>query len=81
MTQDNVTEMPEPREPPRRLREAIHKARLTEAERSDVIVELREAEIARLELLQEALAEVFESLPPDNDLLECALIPGNPPRL
>lgn len=78
MSHDNVTELPEP---PPRLLAAIRKARLSEVERTDVIVDLREAEIARLELLQEALADVFQSIPPDNDLLECALIPGNPPRL
>ena len=90
MSQDNVSDMPEPtasaetaeqRQMPDRLRESIRKARLSEAERSDVIVELREAEITRLELLQDALADVFDSIPPDNDLLECALIPGSPPRL
>jgi hypothetical protein len=81
MSQDNVTDMTQPREPPPRLRRALSKARLNEVERSDVIVDLREAEIARLELLQEALADVFESIPPDSDLLECALIPGSPPRL
>ncbi len=66
---------------PSRLRDAMQKARLSEAERSDVIIDLREAEIARLELLQDALADVFDELPPENDLLECAMIPGNPPRL
>lgn len=93
MSQDNVTDLHGPEQPteagepagqremPSRLRDAIRKARQHEAERSDVIVDLREAEIARLELLQEALADVFDAIPPDNDLLECALSQGNPPRL
>lgn len=81
MSEENVTEMPQRRHGPSRLQAAIREARLTEVERNDVIVDLREAEIARLELLQDALGEVFDEIPPDNDLLECALIPGNPPRL
>lgn len=81
MSEDNVAEMPERREGPSRLQAAIREARQSEAERNDVIVDLREAEIARLELLQDALSDVFAEIPPDNDLLECALIPGTPPRL
>jgi hypothetical protein len=63
------------------LRDALHRARQQEADREDVIVDLREAEIARLELLQDALSEVFEDVPEDTDLLECSLIAGTPPRL
>lgn len=81
MAEDNIADLPDAEERPSRLRQAMRKARLTEAERSDVIVDLREAEIARLELLQDALSDVFAEIPADNDLLECALIPGTPPRL
>ncbi len=63
------------------LRQALNRARQQEVERSDVIVDLREAELARLELLQDALSDVFEALPEDHDLLECALVPSTPPRL
>ena len=68
-------------EKPGRLRAALERARQTEAERTDVIADLREAEYARLEILKEALADVFEKIPPGNDLLECAITPGPPPRL
>lgn len=70
-----------PDKAPKPLRAALDRARQQEVERADVIVDLREAELARLELLQDALGEVFEDIPEDNDLLECALIPGSPPRL
>ena len=43
---------------PRSLKAAVHKARVEEAERTDVIVHLHAAEAARLELLREALAPV-----------------------
>jgi len=62
------------------LKDALNRARQQEVERSDVIVDLREAEIARLELLQDALREVFDAVPDDNDLLDCALVPTVPPR-
>lgn len=67
-------------EPRRSLKDAVRRARLSEAERSDVIVELRGAERARLELLHEELVPVFEDLP-EADQFECALVPGDPPRL
>lgn len=81
MSEDKIIEVPRRDAEPSRLRDALRKARQTEVDRSDVIVDLREAEIARLELLQDALSDVFEEIPEGNDLLECALIPGTPPRL
>lgn len=64
-----------------KLNDALRRARLNEAERSDVVLDLREAEAARLELLNDRLSDLFEEIPPGTDLLECALIPGSPPRL
>ncbi|MEJ8572267.1 hypothetical protein [Microbaculum marinum] len=82
MSEEKIIEDPEDRPVMRSpLREALHRARQQEAERDDVIVELREAEVARLELLQDALSDVFEDIPPDTDLLECTLSAGTPPRL
>ena len=43
----------------RSLREAIHKARLEEAEQLDRTADLRDGEIARLELLKAELETVF----------------------
>lgn len=63
------------------LRAALRKARLAQAERTDVIVELREAELTRLELLHDALRPVFDEIPEKLDQFECALVPGDPPRL
>lgn len=69
------------RSEPSRLRDAIRRARLTDVERSDVIVDLREAEVARLELLQDSLADVRGDIPADTDLFEFRILPGSPPRL
>ena len=65
----------------RSLRLAIRKARLSQADRIDVIVDLREAEIARLELLFDELRPVFDEMPEQYDQFECALVPGDTPRL
>jgi hypothetical protein len=67
-------------EPPR-LREAIREARIEAAERIGVVVDLRDAEIARLELLNDELDPLFAELPPDIELLDRGLSRGNTPRL
>ena len=63
------------------LRAAVRKARIEEAERSGVSAELRGAEIARLEMLQEVLLPVFVDLPRDVELFDVGLVPGEKPRL
>ena len=81
-TSDGVRPASQPgRRKPYTLRDALRKARQQEADRSDVIVDLREAELARLELLQDALSDVYDEIDAETDLLECALTPTTPPRL
>jgi len=63
------------------LREAIHAARVEAAERSDVVVDLRDAEVARLELLSEALDPLFAEIPSDVELFDRGLSRGDTPRL
>jgi len=63
------------------LKEAIHQARIETAERSAVVVDLRDAEIARLELLNEALDPIFAELPSDVDLFDRGISQGEVPRL
>ncbi len=62
------------------LRRAIREVRIAHSERNDVVVELREAEIARLELLGEALDGVIADLPSDSDQYLVGILPGQPPR-
>jgi hypothetical protein len=64
-----------------RLKEAVRQARIETAERSSVVVDLRDAELARLELLNEALDPLFEEIPPEVDLFDRGLSRGDPPRL
>jgi hypothetical protein len=64
-----------------RLRDAMRRARQNDAERNDVIVDLRETEIARLEVLAENVQDVFDDLPDTTDLFDGQVSQSNPPRL
>src|SRR5487761_1944655 len=63
------------------LSAALHLARIENAERSQVISELRGAEMARLEMLHEALAPLLAQVPKGVDIFDCALASGDHPRL
>ena len=71
---------PENEEPPR-LKEAMRRARIESAERTGVVVDLHDAEIARLELMNEALDPVFAEVPPEVDLFDRGISRGEAPRL
>ena len=66
---------------PSPLKQAIHQARVEAAERTSVIVDLRDAELARLELLNEALNPIFSDVAPDVDLFDRGISRGETPRL
>jgi len=69
----------EPR--PTRLRDALRKARIEAADRTGVVVELRDAEVARLEILNEALDSLFAQIPEKVDLFDRGVSQGETPRL
>jgi len=76
------TEPPEADTAPRSpLKEAMHQARIEAAEQSSVVVDLRDAELARLELLNEALEPLFAEIPSDVDLFDRGISRGETPRL
>src|SRR3954452_15014732 len=66
---------------PQRLREALRNARVDAAERTGVVVDLHDAEVARLELLNEALDPLFEEVPAGVDLFDRGISRGETPRL
>src|SRR3974390_380712 len=68
-------------ETPSPLREAVHQARVEAAERASVVVDMRDAEVARLELANEALDPLFADLPAQVDLFDRGLSRGDTPRL
>lgn len=71
-----------PEEPqPQRLTDAIRRARLEHAERTSVVVDLRDAELTRLELLNEALDPLFAEIPSEIELFDRGISKGETPRL
>ncbi len=63
------------------LAAALRRARIENAEHSAALADLRAAEIARLEILADALAPVLAQLPADCDIFDVAVSPGERPRL
>lgn len=68
-------------EPPSALTAAVRDARIEAAERSGVVVDLRDADVARLELLNEALDPLFAEIPKTVDLFDRGISKGDTPRL
>jgi len=62
------------------LQAAVRKTRIEIAEKSSVVVDLRDAEVARLELLNDALDPLFNETPPDVDLFDRGISRGDTPR-
>ena len=66
---------------PQPLKVALREARIEAAERSAVVVDLRDAEAARLELLNEALDPAFKEVPNGVELFDRGVSKGDVPRL
>ncbi|MHA1524530.1 MAG: hypothetical protein ACTSY1_09020 [Alphaproteobacteria bacterium] len=65
----------------RSLKDAVRRARLAQSVHTDVIVDLREAEIARLEMLAGELTTVVAELPTGSDIFDCTVVTGSSPRM
>jgi hypothetical protein len=74
---------PTPGEAPEaeRLKDALRKARVEQAERSGVVVDLHDAEVARLEVLNESLDPLFQEIPANIDMFDRGISRGETPRL
>jgi hypothetical protein len=66
---------------PQRLKDAMRQVRIESAERTSVVIELHDAEVARLELLNEALDPVFAEIPAEVELFDRGVSKGEVPRL
>lgn len=64
-----------------RLKAAVRQARIEVAERTSVVVDLRDAEAARLEILNEALDPIFAEIPAEIDLFDRGISRGDTPQL
>jgi hypothetical protein len=71
----------EPADTAHPLKDAVREARIEAAERSGVVVDLRDADVARLELLNEALDPLFKEIPGDVELFDRGVSKGDVPRL
>lgn len=79
MSEKNKPVMPAAATP---LKQALHDARIEAAERSAVVVDLRDAEMARLEILNEAVDKVFKDIPVRHaDYFDRGVSGGSQPRL
>ncbi len=66
---------------PTRLRDALRQARIEAADRTGVVVDLRDAEVARLEILNEALDPLLGQIQEQLDLFDRGISQGDTPRL
>src|SRR5215213_11763329 len=66
---------------PVRLSDALRQARIDAADRTGVVVDLRDAEVARLEILNDALDPLFAQIPEQVDLFDRGISQGDTPRL
>ena len=81
MSDQNAESNPADGANPVRLRDALRKARIEAADRTGVVVDLRDAEVARLEILSEALDPLFAEIPAEVDLFDRGISRGETPRL
>jgi hypothetical protein len=63
-----------------RLVDAVRQAKIVAADKSDVVVEMREADRTRLELLAQDLQPVISEVPREDDRFDFALSAGLQPR-
>lgn len=64
-----------------RLAATIREVKSAIADRDDVVVDIREAQLTRLELLADELKPVFADVPHDDDWFDFAISSGTQPRL
>jgi hypothetical protein len=64
-----------------RLREALREARMETADRTGVVIDIKDAELARLEILNDALDPVFADIPQTVEIFDRGIARGEEPRL
>ncbi len=63
------------------LSKSMERMKSQHADRDDVVVELNQSQLTRLELLARDLQPLFDQVPDENDQFEFALTKGETPRL
>lgn len=67
--------------PDRRLADIVREVKIAAADRSDVVVDMRDADRARLEILADELAPVISQIDPADDRFDLGITSGQQPRL
>jgi hypothetical protein len=76
-----MTDHTVPKTPDRRLSDIVRDVKISAADRTDVVVDMRDADRARLELLAQELEPVIADLDPSDDRFDFGLSTGLQPRL
>lgn len=64
----------------KRLADAVRAAKIAAAQRTDIVIDIREADRARLEIFAEDLQSIVDAVPADDDLFDFTLSGGPQPR-
>jgi hypothetical protein len=67
--------------PERRLADIVREVKIAAADRSDVVVDMRDADRARLEILADELRPVMAEIDPGDDRFDFGISSGQQPRL
>lgn len=76
-----MTDTSKPTTPDRRLVDIVRDVKISAADRTDVVVDMRDADRARLELLAQELKPVIDDIDPADDRFDFGVSTGLQPRL
>ncbi|PWV97560.1 hypothetical protein DFR52_10683 [Hoeflea marina] len=76
-----MSEPSKPQTAERRLADIVREVKIASADRGDVVVDMRDADLARLELLADELRPVFADIDPADDRFDFGVSSGQQPRL
>ncbi|MBC7282521.1 hypothetical protein [Hoeflea sp.] len=76
-----MTDHPKTHSTERRLADIVREVKIASADRTDVVVDIRDADRARLELLAQEIGPLFDDIDPADDRFDFGISPGLQPRL
>lgn len=76
-----MTDQPKTHSTDRRLADIVREVKIASADRTDVVVDIRDADRARLELLAQEVRPLFDDIDPADDRFDFGISPGLQPRL
>ena len=76
-----MTDRSKTQSPDRRLADIVREVKIAAADRTDVVVDIRDADRARLELLAQEVQPLLDDIDPADDRFDFGISPGLQPRL